>query len=75
MQATEAGKDTELSTMREPTPKHASKMIIILEGTYSHATTIRCHDERATWNNRLAQPTQILAVVCSNQASRFSSIL
>jgi hypothetical protein len=57
MQATEAGKETELSPMRESTPKHASKIIIIPEGTYSHAMTIRCDDERATWNNTLAQPT------------------
>ena len=57
IQATDAGKDTELNPMEESTPKHASKMIIIPKGTYSHATTIRCYDERATWNNRLAQPT------------------
>ena len=57
MQAIEVGKNTELSAMREPTPKHASKMIIISKGTYSHATIIRCHDERVTWDNRLPQPT------------------
>ena len=45
MQAIEVGKNTELSAMKESTPKHASKMIIISEGTYSHATTIGCHDE------------------------------
>lgn len=43
-----AGKDTKLNSMRELTPKHASKTIIIPKGIYTHATTIRCHDERAT---------------------------
>lgn len=47
MQATEAGKETELRRMRESTPKHASSMITIPIGTYNQEVSERCRDERA----------------------------
>ena len=48
--ATEAGKETLLSPIRELTPKHARSIINVPTGTKSHAVELRRHDSRATWN-------------------------
>ena len=46
--ATDAGKDIELSAIRELTPKQARSMIRIPTGTYNHETRFLFHDKRPT---------------------------
>lgn len=49
--ATEAGNETELSDIRECTPKQTARIQVTPKGTYSHAVTARSQDDFATSNN------------------------
>lgn len=49
IQATEAGNDTELSPIKESTPKQNSKVIMMPMGTQSQAVKLFRHDICMTW--------------------------
>jgi len=48
MQATEAGKETELSEIKESIPNQANNIRTMPAGTASHAVNIRCRESLAT---------------------------
>lgn len=72
-QATEAGKDTELSPIREETPKHARSIIRTPKGMKIQQVKFRCHDSRATWRLS-ALPTSFGAGGVANQFEGFQPI-
>jgi hypothetical protein len=68
--ATEAGKDTEVSPIRELTPKHAKRINNIPIGTYSHAVRFLCHDTRTTWSYLV----KVVLIGCATACDRYSHV-